>query len=388
MKSNISNSTKTFNNSDSYSYTIEKNSSKNIESSNNTLSPSLEDTNFTNNLISRKTYRGRKEKMPFPKNKPKCEICLQFSDMSKEELISCSICKCLFHKSCFDKYEFSQEFSYRCIRCIYAVKLNKPINDFKCFICNSSNGVIDIDINYIEGPFYHKVCLDLLIECKGLKRNEIRREIRKWRHKNSCRYCGEKLSKNKAVIKCKNPKCKEYFHIPCSIEKGLIFDLNYMKQFYNVKNNYEIPFYCSNHNKKISSMYKNYILNNNNDYINSKKIFSHFCEGCEKNEISEEKISENIKNNTDIKNNEEIINNENIKENKNNIQNEDAMNIDDSFENSKNNVFNLDFGKINQNENYNKMNDELILRRSYNTNTNNNYCNEYVELNSYFPTFN
>ena len=64
------------------------------------------------------------------------------------------------------------------------------------------------------------------------------------------------------------------------------------------------------------------------------------------------------------------------------------MNIDDSFENSKNNVFNLDFGKINQNENYNKMNDELILRRSYNTNTNNNYCNEYVELNSYFPTFN
>ena len=356
---NCSKTTQT--NSDTYyfSKTTEKDTSKNTESSINSHSPSLEEIN----LIHRKTYRGRKEKIPFPKNKPKCGICLKFSHPSKEELISCITCKCLFHKSCFDKYESYDNSSYRCIRCIYVEKLNKSVNDFKCFICNSSEGVIDIDINYIDGPFYHKVCLDFLIEFKGLKRNDIRKEkIRKWRFKNSCRYCGEKLSKNKAVIKCKNPKCKEYYHIPCAIEKGLIFDLNYMKHFYCVKNNYEIPFYCSNHNKKISYSYKKYIMNTN---INQNNDFT-----LEKS-LQKEILKENNQEFFQYNNEDEIY-----------------MNIDDEFENNKNNPFNLDFETLNiENDDckyhYNMANDEPIINNS----NSNNYCsNEYFRLNTKFST--
>ena len=342
------------------SYTEDRNISKDIESSKDPPLPSGEETNFTNIPITRRILRGRKEKIPFPKNKPKCEICLQFFE-PKEELISCITCKCIFHKSCFDKYESYDNSSYRCIRCEYAVKLNKSINDFKCFICNSSKGVIDIDINYIDGPFYHKVCLDFLIEFKGLKRSEILKEnIRKWRFKNSCRYCGEKLSKNKAVIKCKNPKCKEYYHIPCAIEKGIIFDLNYMKHFYCVKNNYEIPFYCSNHNKKISYSYKKYIMNTN---INQNNDFT--LEKSAQKEILKENNQENFQYNN---------------------ENEIYMNIDDEFENNKNNPFNLDFETINiENDDckyyYNMENDEPIINNSI---SNNYYSNEYFRLNSKF----
>jgi hypothetical protein len=41
----------------------------------------------------------------------------------------------------------------------------------------------------------------------------------------------------------------------------MIFDLKFMKKYYNVKSNAEIPFFCSNHNKKVSFLYKNYALN-------------------------------------------------------------------------------------------------------------------------------
>ena len=52
-------------------------------------------------------------------------------------------------------------------------------------------------------------------------------KIKKWRYKNSCKFCGKKLSKNIAVTKCKNPKCKEHYHIPCAVVKGIIFNLKF-----------------------------------------------------------------------------------------------------------------------------------------------------------------
>ena len=347
-----------------YSYTRRNSASKSIELSKNSTMLSREETNCTNNIISPRTNRGRKEKIPFPKNKPKCGVCLQFSDPSKEELISCITCKCKFHKSCFDKYEFYDNLFYRCIRCVYAAKSNKSINEFKCFICNSSKGLIDIDTNSIDGPFYHKVCFDFLIEFRGLKRIDICKEkIKKWRFKSSCKYCGEKLSKNKAVIKCKNPKCKEYYHIPCAIEKGMIFDLNYMKDFYGLRNSFNIPFYCSNHNKKLAYSFKNYIMKSNIN-TNNECTFENRPE----NEISKGKNEDNCKGN---------------------YEKEIYMDIDDEFEINRNNAFYLDF------ENINKENDNCKYHYNCNIknyeleiNNNNSFCsNEYFRLNSKFPTF-
>ena len=74
-----------------------------------------------------------------------------------------------------------------------------------------------------------------------------------------------------AVTKCKNPKCKEYYHLPCAIVKGVIFNINFMRQFYKVSKNNEIPFYCSNHNKKISNKYKENINNDDNNKKNEEK---------------------------------------------------------------------------------------------------------------------
>jgi len=226
---------------------------------------SKNDSLSNQNLISRKTNRGRKEKNKFDNNQPKCEVCLEFAEFSKETLISCSICNCFFHKSCFNQYEeitsSDEEVKYyRCIRCTHALNLNKNINEFKCFICYHSDKVLKF--NRVQGIYYHQICLDNLPELNCLPEEEITKDkIKKWRYKNSCKFCGKKLSKNIAVTKCKNPKCKEHYHIPCAVAKGNIFDLKFMKEFYHVDKNNQIPFYCSNHNKKIYNQYKNYLMN-------------------------------------------------------------------------------------------------------------------------------
>ena len=226
---------------------------------------SQNDSLSNQNLISRKTNRGRKEKNKFDNNQPKCEVCLEFAEFSKETLISCSACNCFFHKSCFNQYEeitsSDEEVKYyRCIRCTHALNLNKNINEFKCFICYHSDKVLKF--NRVQGIYYHQICLDNLPELNCLPEEEITKDkIKKWRYKNSCKFCGKKLSKNIAVTKCKNPKCKEHYHIPCAVAKGNIFDLKFMKEFYHVDKNNQIPFYCSNHNKKIYNQYKNYLMN-------------------------------------------------------------------------------------------------------------------------------
>ena len=226
---------------------------------------SQNDSLSNQNLISRKTNRGRKEKNKFDNNQPKCEVCLEFAEFSKETLISCSICNCFFHKSCFNQYEeitsSDEEVKYyRCIRCTHALNLNKNINEFKCFICYHSDKVLKF--NRVQGIYYHQICLDNLPELNCLPEEEITKDkIKKWRYKNSCKFCGKKLSKNIAVTKCKNPKCREHYHIPCAVAKGNIFDLKFMKEFYHVDKNNQIPFYCSNHNKKIYNQYKNYLMN-------------------------------------------------------------------------------------------------------------------------------
>ena len=368
MNSKITSPKKNFNNTDSYNFNVKKNSIHDLKTAKDSHSLSLEETEFTHKLINRKTLRGRKEKISLPKNKLKCEVCNQYSDFSEEDLISCSTCKCLFHKSCYEQYELYGNSTYKCIRCSYALRNDKSINDYNCFICGTSNGVLSF--NNATNSFYHKICVYYLNEFKGLEEVDIcYKNIRKWRYKNSCRFCGEKLSKTKAVIKCKNPRCKEYYHIPCAIQKGMIFDLNYMKKFYNVSNNEEIPFYCSNHNKKISFMYKTYVMNDCNGvncrknliqddfhiYDNEEKkpfpvfdqIGDQFLQnnptlfGCDDEKIKSSRlrtinsvlsITEGKKENSEIE-----------KENGPEIDNN--MEVDDSFEN-QNNPFKLDIETI------------------------------------------
>lgn len=237
------------------------NSSKTAKDSNSS-SPDPRET--TRKEISKKTNRGRKENITLPKDILKCDICLKYSISSQEKLFSCSLCKSIFHISCYDQFEKVSSLNsdietIYCIRCSKALKENKSIFDSSCFICGSSNRTLSY--NPLTRDYYHKICIYFLVELTSLKLEEICREkIRRWRYKNSCKYCGEKLSKAVAVIKCKKPKCKDYYHIPCAIEKGMIFDLSFMRKYYKVCLNNQIPFFCSNHNKKISQQYKTYIM--------------------------------------------------------------------------------------------------------------------------------
>ena len=404
MKDSIAINQKGINSSHCYCINLENMEIQDLNTAKDSRSPSQEENQkgyeknkeyISSILINRKTLRGRKEKISIPKTKLKCGICLEIYNSSSEDLISCSTCKCLFHISCYEQYELStlkDKTSYRCIRCAYALKMNKNINDFHCFICGISNGVLNK--NSANNVFYHKICFDLLIELKDLDSKDISKDnIRKWRFKNSCRYCGEKLSKNKAVIKCKNPKCKQFFHIPCSIEKGMIFDLKFMKKFYNANNFSDIPFYCSNHNKKISFLYKNYVLNGksnkiclnkkimNNKYNKSKKYFRKSKGKIIHNSIIKKRNNKkdifiiNKNNNSQIEEEKKLINNE--KENfpfgEEEIKNKE--NIDNFFGvKDKNDVFNTDFEKIMKDTNINTT--FLIEDDNYNyAFRNNNYYN-------------
>lgn len=318
---------------------------------------SQNDSLSNQNLISRKTNRGRKEKNKFDNNQPKCEVCLEFAEFSKETLISCSTCNCFFHKSCFNQYEeitsSDEEVKYyRCIRCTHALNLNKNINEFKCFICFHSDKVLKF--NRVKGIYYHQICLDNLPELNCLSDEEITKDkIKKWRYKNSCKFCGKKLSKNIAVTKCKNPKCKEHYHIPCAVAKGNIFDLKFMKEFYHVDKNNQIPFYCSNHNKKIYNQYKNYLMNlkklNGLPFNKEEKELIYN----EETKLDEEYIKDDIEQDGNIikswkKNSSDIINKEKEEEYKededeefisyyeeNENENLEINELDESFDNSK-----------------------------------------------------
>ena len=318
---------------------------------------SQNDSLSNQNLISRKTNRGRKEKNKFDNNQPKCEVCLEFAEFSKETLISCSLCNCFFHKSCFNQYEeitsSDEEVKYyRCIRCTHALNLNKNINEFKCFICYHSDKVLKF--NRVQGIYYHQICLDNLPELNCLPEEEITKDkIKKWRYKNSCKFCGKKLSKNIAVTKCKNPKCKEHYHIPCAVAKGNIFDLKFMKEFYHVDKNNQIPFYCSNHNKKIYNQYKNYLMNlkklNGLPFNKEEKELIYN----EETKLDEEYVKDVIEQDGNIikswkKNSSDIINKEKEEEYKededeefisyyeeNENENLEINELDESFDNSK-----------------------------------------------------
>jgi len=362
-------------------------------------SSSLNDNNELNTRkITKRTNKGRKENFSLPTDKIKCDICLEYSDYSKEEIISCSRCQGHFHKSCYDQYEIINSSSsnstpiYKCFRCVQADKLNKNINDkdFNCFICGHSNKVLNY--NPLNRLYYHMICLLFISELCDLTKEEMSKEkIRRWRYKNSCKYCGEKLSKSVAVIKCKKPKCKDYYHVPCAVVKGMIFSLNFMRKYYNISKNEQIPFYCSNHNKKIVNQYKNYIMKEEekketeenkekNLEKNEEKTFSNFEEQDNKEifredndlELDESLTGMDLDEDEDKKMQESEESENNEEDIKNEQEKSIIMDLDDSLNND---VFHLNFGgilkeiykmEINEGEGFSGLNPENIYGKENN----------------------
>ncbi|MCQ2817940.1 MAG: hypothetical protein MJ252_11805 [archaeon] len=229
---------------------------------------SFDPNNLKHNII-KKTERGRKTRCPLPKE-PRCEICLDYQKESSEQLISCSVCHAYLHPSCYhiELGPIEME-NFTCERCRTAILYHHPIGSYKCFICMESSGVLKK--NKITGEFYHCLCLSFISELYEQKENEAfitKANIRKWRYKNSCRYCGEKLDKEKSVIKCSNTKCKGYYHIPCAIEKEMIFSLNFLYKYFSLekmKDRIVCPFFCSCHNKRLIATYKHSVFNQEED---------------------------------------------------------------------------------------------------------------------------
>ena len=145
--------------------------SNDLKDQKTSYSSSLDDNKEINTRkITKRTNKGRKENFSLPTDKIKCDIYLEYSDFSKEEIISCSRCQGHFHKSCYDQYEIINSSSpnsspiYKCFRCVQADKLNKNINDkdFNCFICGHSNKILNY--NPLNRLYYHMICLLFISE--------------------------------------------------------------------------------------------------------------------------------------------------------------------------------------------------------------------------------
>lgn len=229
-------------------------------------------------LITKKTQRGRKTKSPLPKE-PRCSICLEFSEHSSETLIKCQKCKAMLHPSCYHMIINPCDYStFTCERCTEAAEESKNLDSYHCFICDQCDGILAK--NPFTKEFYHTLCLRLvpeLYEEASSMEDVTRDKIRKWRYKNSCKYCQSKLSKSKAVIKCANPKCKDYYHIPCAIEKGMLFSTDYLYKYYDLEDQKErisVPFFCSCHNKRLAASYRKDILYDNKEFYPKKRRMS------------------------------------------------------------------------------------------------------------------
>ena len=229
-------------------------------------------------MITKKTQRGRKTKCPLPKE-PRCSICLEFSNHSTESLIECQVCHAQLHPSCYHKeINLEDKTIFICERCNEAKEECRELASFHCFICDESDGIL------IKNPYtkeyYHSLCFKLIPELyeENKSMEDVTRDkVRKWRYKNSCKYCQSKLSKSKAVIKCANPKCKDYYHIPCAIEKGMIFSTDYLYKYYcleELKDHMAIPFYCSCHNKRLAAAYRKDVIYEKRESFPQKRKLS------------------------------------------------------------------------------------------------------------------
>jgi len=132
-----------------------------------------------------------------------------------------------------------------------------------------------------------------------------------------------------------------------------------MKNFYKVSNNNKIPFYCYNHNKKISKDYISYIFDAINfDIIKNNELKTFQNEHNSEEEIlnnkkyteEKEKIYEILKTNNNklIDENEEYYykNEEDDNNDKNSYEERKEMSIDENEENINSDIFNPNLDNI------------------------------------------
>ena len=207
---------------------------------------SIETTPKTKQFLNRKTNRSL---VSFSEHNEKiCSICLENDKYTPSKCIQCTSCLSYCHLECY-KQNISNQISLNNFKCQSC--LNSPSS--KCFLCFNEKGILKM-VN--EKLYSHIYCMKYF---KELQEEEF--EIRKWRYRKQCKICHnkDKTIAGAPVLKCNNTKCKNYYHICCAIENGLIFSLSYQSDFYKLDSNEVFPFYCNYHNKNLISQYMDYI---------------------------------------------------------------------------------------------------------------------------------
>lgn len=283
---------------------------------------SIEPTPTHSTFLNKKTKRPTKLSFSSFEKGNQCSICLEFDYYSPSKCVQCTICKCYVHPGCY----------------IDRISNNINLNNFicqscsgqgkqKCFLCAGQGGIL----KEIQQKFYsHEYCARFFKEV-----HEEGMQIRKWRYRAVCKLCQNKKYNSVPVIKCSNTKCKNYYHIQCAIENGLIFNLGFQEDFYAIKNdNDTIPFYCNYHNKNLIREYENYI-----------KQMDQVLEVSDKEEITNSKVTELDDETEEITTNakeKEEVSNSNISLN----NKEDFLKVNFDYDNkntSNENANNADF---------------------------------------------
>ena len=221
------------------------------------------------------TYLGKKTKRPtrlffssFEKGN-QCSICLEFDYYSPSKCIQCTLCKSFCHPQCYID-RISNNINLNNFICQCCASKEKR----KCSLCGEGHGMI----KEIQQNFYsHVYCSKFFKEV-----HEEGLQIRKWRYRAVCKVCQNKKYESVPVIKCSNTKCKNYYHVQCAVDSGLIFNLGFQKDFFAISNdNDTFPFYCNYHNKNLIREYEYYI-----------KQMDQVLEANDKEEVTNSKVTE------------------------------------------------------------------------------------------------
>ena len=216
----------------------------------------------------------------------RCTICLEYEKYSKEKCMKCIKCNSYFHKKCylynFLKPNMKEENNFICHKC-------KTTNEkCICILCGDEKGIMK---NIDKNIFTHIYCLRYFIELTG-KKLEI---FRQWRFNSKCKVCKNVID-NIPVIKCKNTKCKNFYHIKCAIDRNVIFNLSFQEDFFQIGKKDLIPFYCNLHNIHLVKDYQIYISQVDSG-INEEKISNSLAVNKEFNNIKKKEINMNFNEN-------------------------------------------------------------------------------------------